>query len=155
MQIFSPLALGPDDLGLFSVDFPLVVLGERVFGAPADHVTMNNVAAAKAATLHLAALGRRRIAVLGAHGGERVGSAALAKEIAAGNLPAGPGRGALADAFTSAWHIALWWVAGACVAGAAVVTAMLSGRSGAAADAAEPSGSPTAARSASLGSGVR
>ncbi|WP_454851362.1 LacI family DNA-binding transcriptional regulator [Promicromonospora soli] len=75
--IFSPLALGPDDLGLFTVDYPLVILGERVFGAPADHVTMNNVAAAKAATLHLASLGRRRIALIGAHEGERVGSAAL------------------------------------------------------------------------------
>ncbi|MFI6425458.1 LacI family DNA-binding transcriptional regulator [Promicromonospora sp. NPDC050880] len=78
--IFSPLALGPDDLPLFSVDFPLVVLGERVFGAPADHVTMNNVAAAKAATLHLASLGRRRIALIGAHAEERVGSAALRTE---------------------------------------------------------------------------
>ncbi|MCX4663730.1 MFS transporter [Streptomyces uncialis] len=85
----------------------------------------------------------------------RVGSAALAKEIAAGNLPAGPGRGALADAFTSAWHIALWWVAGACVAGAAVVTAMLSGRSGAGADAAEPSGSPTADGVTGTGTGTR
>jgi len=78
--IFSPLALGPDDLDLFRVDFPLVILGERVFGAPADHVTMNNVEAAKAATLHLASLGRRRIAVIGAHEGERVGSAALRTE---------------------------------------------------------------------------
>ncbi|MFC8800049.1 LacI family DNA-binding transcriptional regulator [Promicromonospora sp. NPDC057138] len=75
--IFSPLILGPDDLDLFSVDFPLVVLGESVFGAPADHVTMNNVAAAKAATLHLASLGRRRIALIGAHEGEVTGSAAL------------------------------------------------------------------------------
>lgn len=78
--IFSPLALGPDDLALFDVEFPLVVLGERVFGAPADHVTMNNVAAARAATAHLIALGRRRIAVVGAHEGEQVGSAALRTE---------------------------------------------------------------------------
>lgn len=75
--IFSPLALGQDDIAAFSVDFPMVVLGERVFGAPADHVTMNNVAAARAATLHLASLGRSRIAVVGAHEGEQVGSAAL------------------------------------------------------------------------------
>ncbi|AEG43582.1 LacI family transcriptional regulator [Isoptericola variabilis J7] len=75
--LFSPLELGQDDIELFSVDFPLVVLGERVFDAPADHVTMNNVAAAKAATLHLASLGRRRIALIGAHEGEQVGSAAL------------------------------------------------------------------------------
>lgn len=78
--IFSPLALGPSDLPLFDVTFPLVVLGERVFGAPADHVTMNNVAAARAATTHLVALGRRRIAVVGAHAGEAVGSAALRLE---------------------------------------------------------------------------
>lgn len=75
--IFSPLELGPEDIALFDVDFPLVVLGERVFGAPADHVTMNNVEAAKAATLHLASLGRKRIAVIGGHEGEQVGSAAL------------------------------------------------------------------------------
>lgn len=75
--IISPLELEPDDLGLFDVDFPLVVLGERIFGAPADHVTMNNVAAARAVTEHLLALGRRRIAVVGAHAGESVGSAAL------------------------------------------------------------------------------
>jgi DNA-binding LacI/PurR family transcriptional regulator len=78
--IFSPLELGPEDIGLFTVDFPMVILGERVFGAPADHVTMNNVAAAKAATLHLASLGRRRIALIGAHEGELVGSAALRTE---------------------------------------------------------------------------
>lgn len=63
--IFSPLALGPADIDAFDVDFPLVLLGERIFGARADHVTMNNVAAARAATEHLLSLGRRRIAVLG------------------------------------------------------------------------------------------
>ena len=75
--LFSPLALGPDDLDRFDVDFPIVVLGERVFGARADHVTMNNVEAARAATAHLIAMGRRRIAVVGAHAGEVIGSAAL------------------------------------------------------------------------------
>ncbi|MFV2145696.1 LacI family DNA-binding transcriptional regulator [Isoptericola sp. G70] len=78
--IFSPLELSQADVGLFDVDFPLVILGERVFDAPADHVTMNNVAAARAATVHLAALGRRRIAVVGAHEGEELGSAALRTE---------------------------------------------------------------------------
>jgi len=78
--IFSPLELGQPDLDLFAVDYPLVVLGERVFGAPADHVTMNNVQAARAATVHLAATGRRRIAVIGAHEGEQLGSAALRTE---------------------------------------------------------------------------
>jgi len=75
--IFSPLALGPDDRELLAVDVPMVLLGERVFGAPADHVTMDNVAAARAATRHLLDLGRRRIAVVGAHEGEVMGSSAL------------------------------------------------------------------------------
>ncbi|WP_425955492.1 LacI family DNA-binding transcriptional regulator [Xylanimonas sp. McL0601] len=76
--IYSPLALGPDDIGeLAVVDYPMVLLGERIFGGPADHVTMSNVEAACAATLHLIERGRRRIAVLGAHAGESVGSAAL------------------------------------------------------------------------------
>jgi len=75
--IFSPLALGTDDREHFEVDFPMVLLGERIFHGPADHVTMNNVEAAYAATRHLLDLGRRRIAVVGAHEGEAVGSAAL------------------------------------------------------------------------------
>ncbi|MBB2922430.1 DNA-binding LacI/PurR family transcriptional regulator [Cellulomonas cellasea] len=75
--IFSPLSLGPEDRASFEVDFPMVLLGERIFGGPADHVTMNNVEAARAATQHLLDLGRRRIAVVGAHEGEAIGSAAL------------------------------------------------------------------------------
>lgn len=75
--LFSPLALGQDDMHLFKVDFPMVLLGERVFGSTNDHITMSNVEAAKAATRHLLDLGRRRIAVVGAHPGERIGSAAL------------------------------------------------------------------------------
>lgn len=75
--IFSPLALGQDDIALFKVDFPVVLLGERVFGSTNDHITMSNVEAARAATHHLIERGRRRIAVVGAHPGEQVGSAAL------------------------------------------------------------------------------
>jgi len=76
--IYSPLALGPDDVHeLEGVGYPMVLLGERIFGGPADHVTMSNVEAAKAATQHLVDLGRRRIAVIGAHAGETVGSASL------------------------------------------------------------------------------
>ncbi|WP_103063802.1 LacI family DNA-binding transcriptional regulator [Actinomyces qiguomingii] len=75
--LFSPLELGQDDIAQFHVDYPLVLLGERVFGAPADHVTMANTEAAAVATEHLLNLGRRRIALIGAHAGEVVGSAAL------------------------------------------------------------------------------
>lgn len=78
--IFSPLALGPDDVDLFTVNYPLVLLGERVFNAKVDHVTMHNIEGARAATAHLIAQGCKRIAVVGAHEGEVVGSAQLRTE---------------------------------------------------------------------------
>ena len=75
--IFSPLGLSTEDAALLNVGYPMVLLGERVFGGPVDHVTMHNVEASKAATLHLISRGRRRIAIIGAHEGEVVGSAVL------------------------------------------------------------------------------
>lgn len=76
--LFSPMTMDPDDLEPFkAVGYPLVMLGERIFGAAVDHITMNNREAARAATLHLAEQGCRRIAVLGAHRDEAMGSAAL------------------------------------------------------------------------------
>jgi DNA-binding LacI/PurR family transcriptional regulator len=68
--IFSPLALTGADLSPgASPDVaatPMVLLGERVDHGPADHVAIDNVAAARDATAHLIALGRRRIAAIGA-----------------------------------------------------------------------------------------
>ncbi|MXS75227.1 LacI family transcriptional regulator [Microbacterium sp. CSI-V] len=75
--IFSPLGMGQEDASLLEVDFPLVLLGERIFDGPVDHVTMRNVEAARAATDFLLASGRRRIALIGAHPDEELGSAAL------------------------------------------------------------------------------
>src|SRR5215203_3910196 len=75
--IFSPLALGDEDREELSVDYPLVLLGERIFHGPTDHVTMANEEAGYAATRYLLGLGRRRIAVIGAHPGEPLGSAPL------------------------------------------------------------------------------
>jgi DNA-binding LacI/PurR family transcriptional regulator len=75
--IFSPLGMDSSDVAHLNVSYPLVLLGERIFGGPVDHVTMKNVEAAKAATRHLLDRGCRRIAVIGAHEGELVGSAAL------------------------------------------------------------------------------
>ena len=46
--LFSPLGLGIDDAPLVDIDTPLVLLGERIFRGPADHVTMRNVEAAQA-----------------------------------------------------------------------------------------------------------
>jgi len=65
--LFSPERLGQEDIELLEVDFPVVLLGERMFDGPTDHVSMNNVECARAATEHLIGIGRRRIAVIGAH----------------------------------------------------------------------------------------
>jgi DNA-binding LacI/PurR family transcriptional regulator len=72
--LFSPERLGTEDRGLLDdVRYPLVLLGERIFGGPTDHVTMHNVEGARAAVEHLLDLGRRRIAVVGAHPDQRTG----------------------------------------------------------------------------------
>jgi DNA-binding LacI/PurR family transcriptional regulator len=63
--IFSPIAMGAEELARRRDDTPLVLLGERVFDGPADHVAIDNVAAARDATAHLLTLGRRRIAAIG------------------------------------------------------------------------------------------
>ncbi|MDR7187100.1 DNA-binding LacI/PurR family transcriptional regulator [Microbacterium trichothecenolyticum] len=76
-MIFSPLGMGQEDLEALRVPYPLVILGERIFDGPVDHVTMRNVEGARAATEYLLASGRRRIAVVGAHRGEVIGSAGL------------------------------------------------------------------------------
>lgn len=75
--LFSALGLDQDDAELLRRPYPLVLLGERIFGGPTDHVTMQNVEAARAGTEYLIGLGRRRVAVIGAHEGEVVGSAGL------------------------------------------------------------------------------
>jgi DNA-binding LacI/PurR family transcriptional regulator len=94
--ILSPLGLGSDDRALFdAVEFPLVLLGESVFGTAVDHVTMSNVEGAAAATAHLVEIGRTRIAAVGAHPGETIGSAGLRLDgyrqaLAAAGLPYDP-----------------------------------------------------------------
>ncbi|MFF1878433.1 LacI family DNA-binding transcriptional regulator [Leifsonia sp. NPDC058230] len=75
--LFSVLALGQEDAALLDIPTPLVLLGERIFNGPADHVTMQNVAASRAATEHMIELGRRRILAFGAHEHEVIGSAGL------------------------------------------------------------------------------
>lgn len=75
--LFSPVGLDPRIHPELDVDYPLVLLGERVFDPQYDHVTMANVEASREATLHLAARGCRNIAVLGYHADEVMGSARL------------------------------------------------------------------------------
>ena len=75
--LISALGLGQDDAPLLEQPYPVVLLGERIFDGPTDHVTMRNVEAARAATEYLLARGHRRIAIIGAHEGEVIGSAGL------------------------------------------------------------------------------
>ncbi len=63
--ILSPVATGPDELAARRDSTPMVLLGERVYDGPDDHVSIDNVAAATAAVAHLLALGRRRVAAVG------------------------------------------------------------------------------------------
>jgi DNA-binding LacI/PurR family transcriptional regulator len=64
--ILSPLALRMDDMQPRDTAVPVVLLGERLYEAPYDHVAIDNIAAARMATAHLLRLGRRRIAAIGA-----------------------------------------------------------------------------------------
>jgi DNA-binding LacI/PurR family transcriptional regulator len=61
--ILSTVGLGPADGELLKVDHPVVILGERIFDGPVDHVAMPNVEAARAATAHLVERGCHRIAI--------------------------------------------------------------------------------------------
>ncbi|MFD0251105.1 LacI family DNA-binding transcriptional regulator [Streptomyces sp. NPDC048594] len=66
--ILSPLGVTPGELAAVTDEFPLVLLGERTYGRDrvvADHVLIDNVAAARDITAHLIGLGRRRIAAIG------------------------------------------------------------------------------------------
>ncbi|MFI5893697.1 LacI family DNA-binding transcriptional regulator [Actinoplanes sp. NPDC051513] len=63
--ILSPLTLSAEELRKRGNRVPLVLLGEHVFDGSFSHVAIDNVAAAREATLHLAGLGRTRIAAIG------------------------------------------------------------------------------------------
>jgi DNA-binding LacI/PurR family transcriptional regulator len=76
--ILSPVALGTEDLvSRGPGDIPLVLLGEKISTGPVDHVAIDNVAAARAATEHLVSQGRRRIAAIGGQPGAASGVAHL------------------------------------------------------------------------------
>lgn len=103
--IYSPLTISPADINQLNIDFPVVVLGERVPGSLADHVTMSNAEATRAATTHVLELGRRRIAVVGVQPDGPVGTAAsrlrgYEQALAANGIDPDP---ALLVA-TSLWH---------------------------------------------------
>jgi DNA-binding LacI/PurR family transcriptional regulator len=75
--LYSPLGLGPEDIDALRTPTPMVLLGERMFHGPVDHVMIDNVEGTKAVVRHLLDQGRRRIAVIGFSPGEQVGTAAI------------------------------------------------------------------------------
>ncbi|MEU9358552.1 LacI family DNA-binding transcriptional regulator [Streptomyces sp. NPDC048301] len=67
--ILSPIHLETEDLMARTETAPLVLLGEREYEAPYEHIAIDNVAAARAAVRHLIGQGKRRIAFLGSRTG--------------------------------------------------------------------------------------
>jgi DNA-binding LacI/PurR family transcriptional regulator len=63
--IMSPFALEPEDLQPQDGSIPIVLLGDRIYEVPYDHVTFDNITTARLATQHLISIGRRRIAAIG------------------------------------------------------------------------------------------
>ncbi|GAA1589424.1 LacI family DNA-binding transcriptional regulator [Kribbella sancticallisti] len=84
--LFSPLGLGHNDAEHLRISTPMVLLGERIFHGPVDHVMIDNVTGTRAAVQHLLEVGRRRIAVIGTHPGELVGTAAIRYDAYAATL---------------------------------------------------------------------
>ncbi|MFE3516103.1 LacI family DNA-binding transcriptional regulator [Streptomyces sp. NPDC059166] len=79
-MIISPWSTSPSRLSSIAGGLPLVVLGELEPDGDIDHVALDNVAAARDATRHLVAGGRRRIAAIGLQPGLGHGTAELRAE---------------------------------------------------------------------------
>ncbi|MFF0094889.1 LacI family DNA-binding transcriptional regulator [Streptomyces canus] len=75
--ILSTVGMGPADVERLKVDYPVVILGEKIFGGPVDHVAMPNVDASQAATRHLIERGCRRIAMVRGPVGEDIDVSSL------------------------------------------------------------------------------
>jgi DNA-binding LacI/PurR family transcriptional regulator len=62
--ILTAAGMSQADAERLRVEHPVVVLGDRIFGGPVDHVAMPNLEAARAATRHLVERGCRRVVFL-------------------------------------------------------------------------------------------
>ncbi|MFE6611609.1 LacI family DNA-binding transcriptional regulator [Amycolatopsis sp. NPDC057786] len=94
--LFSPWAVAPAELASRTDTAPLVLLGEHDGTAGVDHVAIDNIAAAREATAHLLARGRRRIAAVGSqprslNATARQRLAGYREALAEAGLPADPG----------------------------------------------------------------
>lgn len=75
--ILSPTSMTSVDVAELEGDYPLVLLGERIFNAPAPHIVIANDVGAKMATDHLIDAGCRTIAVVGGTLDEGISSSRL------------------------------------------------------------------------------
>jgi DNA-binding LacI/PurR family transcriptional regulator len=66
--IFSAISIEAAELVKSPGDVPVVLLGEHLLESPLDRVTIDNVAATKAAVEHLIDIGRSRVAFVGLNG---------------------------------------------------------------------------------------
>lgn len=94
--ILSTVGMGQADVEALEVDHPVVILGERIFGGPVDHVAMPNGAASAAATRHPVERGCRRVAVVCGELRDEVDVSSLRhagyrRALAAAGLSADPG----------------------------------------------------------------
>jgi LacI family repressor for deo operon, udp, cdd, tsx, nupC, and nupG len=64
--ILDAECLTVEDIQAEQIREHIVLLGERLFGAPCDHIVIDNEAAAYMATMHLLNIGRKRVAAIGA-----------------------------------------------------------------------------------------
>jgi DNA-binding LacI/PurR family transcriptional regulator len=64
--ILSPVQLSREDVLSRTSGTPMVLVGERVYNVPYDHIAIDNVAASVTAMRHLLDVGRHRIAFVGA-----------------------------------------------------------------------------------------
>lgn len=102
--ILSALTLRQRDLDNHEKHLPVVPLGERHTPGSLDHVGIDNIAAAREATAHLLARGRRRIAVVGGslrgrQGTDRLRTIGYAEALKAAGLPFDGDLVAPVDAF--------------------------------------------------------
>ncbi|MFD0318618.1 LacI family DNA-binding transcriptional regulator [Streptomyces flavalbus] len=98
--ILSPIELETEDLR-DRADVPLVLIGERDYDLPYDHIAIDNVDAARTAVRHLVGLGRREIAFIGDRRGRsepaQLRVRGWREELAAAGLPADEGLVAETD----------------------------------------------------------
>ena len=102
--IFSPLAAGRAELAGRDDRTPMVLLGERVYDGPFDHVAIDNVAAARTAVDHLLAQGRRRVGAIGEQdrptaGTARLRSTGYEQALAAAGVPVDRARVVSTDSY--------------------------------------------------------